>query len=234
MEVYPHLDNGIYDIVDLVMRPLALKQTRRPRSDRGKAHHSVSSSSSHHHGTPSHQHDGDDDVETSHASTLSPSTPIIAHPIPWNFLEAHECRGSHSKVKTLENFYVINMEKDPATPLLVGRGFLATASVVIDCKKAKIAVGEGITRSIFGVKEINLGDKEVPYWTIFRKRESYEPQPSTYCIGARPPYYAKKYFMDYHLLGEGEIARDAELNLFKDVLVFRKMVIFDKEKPESS
>ncbi|GJT78344.1 zf-CCHC domain-containing protein [Tanacetum coccineum] len=28
MEVYPHLDNGIYDIVDRVMRPLALKQTR--------------------------------------------------------------------------------------------------------------------------------------------------------------------------------------------------------------
>ncbi|GJY32803.1 hypothetical protein Tco_0417272 [Tanacetum coccineum] len=32
MEAYPHLDNGIYDIVDRVMRPLALKQTRRPRS----------------------------------------------------------------------------------------------------------------------------------------------------------------------------------------------------------
>ncbi|GJR00918.1 hypothetical protein Tco_0523902 [Tanacetum coccineum] len=48
MEAYPHLDNGIYDIVDRVMHPLALKQTRRPRSDRGKACHSVSSSSSHH------------------------------------------------------------------------------------------------------------------------------------------------------------------------------------------
>ncbi|GJR14491.1 hypothetical protein Tco_0797143 [Tanacetum coccineum] len=47
MEAYPHLENGIYDIVDRVMLPLALKQTRRPRSDRGKARHSVSSSSSH-------------------------------------------------------------------------------------------------------------------------------------------------------------------------------------------
>ncbi|GJV43532.1 hypothetical protein Tco_1428068 [Tanacetum coccineum] len=65
METYPHLDNGIYDIVDRVMRPLALKQTRRPGSDRGKARHSVSSSSSHHQGTSSHQHD--DDVETSRA-----------------------------------------------------------------------------------------------------------------------------------------------------------------------
>ncbi|GKB92878.1 hypothetical protein Tco_0965150 [Tanacetum coccineum] len=74
MEMYPHLDNGIYDIVERVMRPLALKQTRRPRSDRGKARHSVSSSSSHHQGTSSHQHDDDDDVETSRASTPSPTT----------------------------------------------------------------------------------------------------------------------------------------------------------------
>ncbi|GKB33621.1 hypothetical protein Tco_0873022 [Tanacetum coccineum] len=75
METYRHLDNGIYDIVDRVMRPLALKQTRRPRSDRGKARHSVSSSSSHHQGTLSHQcDDDDDDVETSRASTLSPTT----------------------------------------------------------------------------------------------------------------------------------------------------------------
>ncbi|GKE30791.1 hypothetical protein Tco_1446175 [Tanacetum coccineum] len=80
METYPHLDNGIYDIVDRVMRPLTLKQTRRPQSDHGKALHSVSSSSSHHQGTSSHQHDDDDDddddddVETSHTSTPSPTT----------------------------------------------------------------------------------------------------------------------------------------------------------------
>ncbi|GJQ94615.1 hypothetical protein Tco_0005754 [Tanacetum coccineum] len=67
--------NGIYDIVDRVMRPLALIQTRRPRSDRDKARYSVSSSSSHHHGTSFHQHDDDDDnVETSRASTPSPTT----------------------------------------------------------------------------------------------------------------------------------------------------------------
>ncbi|GJV56219.1 hypothetical protein Tco_1457224, partial [Tanacetum coccineum] len=76
MEAYPHLDNGIYNIVDRVMRPLALKQPRRPRSDRGKARHSVSSSSSHHQGMSSHQHDDDDDdnVKTSRASTPSPNT----------------------------------------------------------------------------------------------------------------------------------------------------------------
>ncbi|GJZ48984.1 hypothetical protein Tco_0603174 [Tanacetum coccineum] len=44
--------------------------------DCGKARHSVSSSSSHHQGTSSHQHDDDDDddVETSRASTPSPTT----------------------------------------------------------------------------------------------------------------------------------------------------------------
>ncbi|GJV06296.1 zf-CCHC domain-containing protein [Tanacetum coccineum] len=30
METYPHLDNGTYDIVERVVRPLALRQTRRP------------------------------------------------------------------------------------------------------------------------------------------------------------------------------------------------------------
>ncbi|GJT12279.1 retrotransposon protein, putative, ty3-gypsy subclass [Tanacetum coccineum] len=114
------------------------------------------------------------------------------------------------ELKLLEDFYVIDIEKDPATPLLIGRGFLATASAVIDC------------------------NEEAPYWTTIGKRESYTPRPSTDGIGSRPTYYAKKDFMDYHFLGEWKISRDSELNPFKDVLVFRKMVIFDKEKQKSS
>ncbi|GKF46334.1 MAK10-like protein, partial [Tanacetum coccineum] len=55
------------------------------------------------------------------------------------------------KLKLFEDFYVVDMEREPTCPLLVGRGFLATANVVIDYKKAKMAVGEGLTRSIFGV-----------------------------------------------------------------------------------
>ncbi|GJY85723.1 hypothetical protein Tco_0499749 [Tanacetum coccineum] len=31
MDHYPHLDNGIYNVVDRVMRPLALKQTQNPK-----------------------------------------------------------------------------------------------------------------------------------------------------------------------------------------------------------
>ncbi|GKA53000.1 retrovirus-related pol polyprotein from transposon TNT 1-94 [Tanacetum coccineum] len=62
------------------------------------------------------------------------------------------------RLKLLNDFYLIDMKKDPKTPLLVGRGFLATANAVIDCRKAKIAIIEGITRSVFRVKGIELGD----------------------------------------------------------------------------
>ncbi|GJS34860.1 hypothetical protein Tco_0533242 [Tanacetum coccineum] len=100
------------------------------------------------------------------------------------------------------------LEKDPDTPLLVGRGFLATANAVVDCKMAKIALGEGITRSVFRVKWVDLG--------------------------ARTPYYARKDFLDCHLPEEWEIDIDAKLNPFKDTLVFRRMVIFDEKKLGSS
>nr|GEW39457.1 hypothetical protein [Tanacetum cinerariifolium] len=73
------------------------------------------------------------------------------------------------KPKLLNDFYVIDMKKDPETPLLVGREFLAIANAVIDCRMAKIAMGEGITRSIFGVKGFDLGEEEVPYWTTLEK-----------------------------------------------------------------
>ncbi|GKC02377.1 MAK10-like protein [Tanacetum coccineum] len=106
------------------------------------------------------------------------------------------------KLKLLNDFYVIDMKKDPETPLLVGRGFLATTNAVIDCRMAKIAVGEGITR------------------------ESYKPRPSSDGVGAQIPYYTRKDFLDCHLPGEWEIARDAEINPFKDLLVFRRMVEF--------
>ncbi|GJZ31034.1 MAK10-like protein [Tanacetum coccineum] len=112
------------------------------------------------------------------------------------------------KLKLLNNFYVIDMKKDPETPLLVGRGFLATAKAVIDYRMAKIAVREGITRTTLG------------------KRESYKPRHRSDGIGARTLYYARKDFLDCHLPEEWEIARDAKLNPFKDTLVFRRMVEF--------
>ncbi|GKE92533.1 hypothetical protein Tco_1573628, partial [Tanacetum coccineum] len=75
MEHYPYLNNGIYNSVDRVMRQLALKQTQKPRSDRGKARHSISSTSAHHNrGSSSHQGDDDEDDGASRASTPSPTT----------------------------------------------------------------------------------------------------------------------------------------------------------------
>nr|GEW71982.1 zf-CCHC domain-containing protein/DUF4219 domain-containing protein/UBN2 domain-containing protein [Tanacetum cinerariifolium] len=57
-----------------VMRPLALKQTRKPQSDRGKARHSVSSTSAHHnYGSLSHHEDDDDDDDASRDGTPSPT-----------------------------------------------------------------------------------------------------------------------------------------------------------------
>ncbi|GKA38746.1 MAK10-like protein [Tanacetum coccineum] len=135
------------------------------------------------------------------------------------------------KLKLLNDFYVIDIKKDPETPLLVGRGFLATANAVIDCIKAKIAVGEGITRSVFRVKGVDLGEEEAPYWTTVGKRESYKPRPSSNGIGAQTPYYARKDFLYFHLPGKWEIARDAEINPFKDILVFRRMVEFLEALP---
>nr|GEV93433.1 hypothetical protein [Tanacetum cinerariifolium] len=68
------------------------------------------------------------------------------------------------KLELLNDFYVIDIKKDPETPLLTGRGFLATANAIIDCRMAKIAVGEGITMLVFSVKGVNLGEVEAPYW----------------------------------------------------------------------
>ncbi|GKD51784.1 hypothetical protein Tco_1280760 [Tanacetum coccineum] len=39
-------------------------------------------------------------------------------------------------------------------------------------------------------------------------------------------FYARKDILDHHLPKEWELARDAEPNPFKDILVFRKMVKF--------
>ncbi|GJW49279.1 hypothetical protein Tco_0090630 [Tanacetum coccineum] len=58
-----------------VMRPLALRQVRRPRSDHGKARHSVSSTSTHHNRrSSSRREDDDEDDGASRASTPSHTT----------------------------------------------------------------------------------------------------------------------------------------------------------------
>nr|GEZ78342.1 hypothetical protein [Tanacetum cinerariifolium] len=107
------------------------------------------------------------------------------------------------KLKLLNDFYVIDM-KDPETLLLVGKGFLAIVNAIIDCRMAKITVGERITRSVFRVKRVDLGEEEATHQTTLGKRVSYKPRPCS----------------------DGIVARDDELNPFKDTLVFRRMVEF--------
>ncbi|GKA33535.1 hypothetical protein Tco_0719964 [Tanacetum coccineum] len=76
MEHYPHLDIDIYNVVDRVMCPLTLRQTSKPRSDRGiqKSRHSVSSSFTHHFGSSSHHENDGEDEGTSRVSTPSPTS----------------------------------------------------------------------------------------------------------------------------------------------------------------
>nr|GEV97820.1 MAK10-like protein [Tanacetum cinerariifolium] len=111
------------------------------------------------------------------------------------------CSGPHDTqycMEDLEQAFVeyhprLSMKReDPKTPLLVGRGFLATANAVIDCRIAKIVVGEGITRSIFREKGVDLGEEEAPYWTTLGKRESYKLRLRSDGVGPRTPYYARK------------------------------------------
>nr|GEU50384.1 hypothetical protein [Tanacetum cinerariifolium] len=99
---------------------------------------------------------------------------VLAHALMYNaildkYVESLELGKNRSafiqgktpkKMKDTGLFTLPYMDKDPATSLLIRRGFLATANTIIDCKKAKIAVGEGVTRAIFRVKEINLGEEE--------------------------------------------------------------------------
>ncbi|GJW60670.1 hypothetical protein Tco_0110005 [Tanacetum coccineum] len=79
MDWYPEHDNGIYDIVDRVMRLVVVVQACKPRKDRviKKGHHSTSSSTSYHHGLFSHQFDDDEEIQdeaTSRTSSPSPTT----------------------------------------------------------------------------------------------------------------------------------------------------------------
>ncbi|GJX25597.1 MAK10-like protein, partial [Tanacetum coccineum] len=137
------------------------------------------------------------DITTTARALLWENTDII-----WEMLDKALGKVDGNQdilAKLLNDFYVIDMKNDPETLLLAGRVFLATANAVIDCRKAKIAVGEGITRSVFRVKRVDLGEEEAPYWTTLGKRESYKPRPSSDGIGAQTPYYARKDFLDCHL-----------------------------------
>nr|GEW89110.1 zinc finger, CCHC-type [Tanacetum cinerariifolium] len=134
------------------------------------------------------------------------------------------CNGPHDNLYCMENPEQAFIDyASSRTDEAGGRGFLATANAVIDCRMAKIAIGEGITRLVFGVKREDLGKEEAPYWTTLRKRKSYKLGPRSEGVGAQTLYYARKDFLDCYFPREWEISRDVELNPYKDTLVFRRM-----------
>lgn len=133
------------------------------------------------------------------------------------------------RLTLLADFHVLDMNKDPTCPLLVGRGFLATASAIIDCKMSKIVVGEGSARSIYHVKKhsyYNEGEK-IPYEIMLdRKPSRYGPWTNRDFVGPRRPFYLEETFVSNSTLNQQQLARDIEVNPFEDTLVFRKMTEF--------
>jgi hypothetical protein len=78
------------------------------------------------------------------------------------------------KLTILADFHVLDMISDTTCPLLVGRGFLATASAMIDCKESKIAVGEGDTWLVYDVTKHSYDCEEepTPHWVEMNRRPS--------------------------------------------------------------
>nr|GEU32543.1 reverse transcriptase domain-containing protein [Tanacetum cinerariifolium] len=79
-------------------------------------------------------------------------------------------------------------------------------------------------KQLQSVEEVKLkkSQKEGPEMHTPSKVKKVEKSP----VSAKPPYYTRKDFIACHLPGEWEISKDAELNPFKDTLVFRRMVEF--------
>ncbi|GJV63700.1 hypothetical protein Tco_1474528 [Tanacetum coccineum] len=84
------------------------------------------------------------------------------------------------------------------------------------------------TDHIFGLAD---GTKSYPVGIVkdVRRKNHIGPRlekgiiqttPSSDGVGVQIPYYARKDFLDCHLPGEWEIARDAEINPFKDALLY--------------
>nr|GEV63031.1 hypothetical protein [Tanacetum cinerariifolium] len=80
------------------------------------------------------------------------------------------------------------------------------------------------TRPVFRVKEVDHGEEEVSYWTTQARRPSYGPRRNTDITSPLNPFYLENEFMSRNLPTAWEIDRDAKLNPFKDMLVFRKMI----------
>ena len=138
------------------------------------------------------------------------------------------CKGQSPRAR-ITDFHVLDMKSDHTCPLLIGRGFLATISALIDCRTSKIAVGEGESRSVYDVKKhaYDTGEEPIPPWVELDRRPSrYGPWVSGDFIGPQRQFYLEQDFIDRTHSVEQLLARDIELDPFEDPLVYRKMVEF--------
>lgn len=133
------------------------------------------------------------------------------------------------RLTILADFHVLDILSYCKCPLLVGIGFLATASVIIDCKMSKIAVGEEYTRSIYDVhmhEYDNEGDV-MPNWLVRdRKPPRYGPRIGEDFTGHQRPFFLEDDFVKNASYIEQQFARETEIDPFEDPLVFRKMIEF--------
>ena len=122
------------------------------------------------------------------------------------------------------DFHDLDIVSDTTCPLLVERGFLATASALIDCRTSKIAVGEGETRSVYDVKNHAYDNDEEPnpHWVDLDRRPSRNgPWVNGDFIGPQRPFYLEEDLLNRIHTVEQLLARDIELDPFEDPLVLK-------------
>ncbi|GJW06509.1 MAK10-like protein [Tanacetum coccineum] len=92
------------------------------------------------------------------------------------------------KLKLLNDFYVIDMKKDPETPLLVGKGFLNLPQRYYRFVEWRKYGSEGNTRSISEYKGVELRRGRITLLTNLEKKESYKPRSCTEGFGTLTIY----------------------------------------------
>ncbi|GKA07087.1 hypothetical protein Tco_0686311 [Tanacetum coccineum] len=144
------------------MRPLALRQTRRPRSDRGiqKARHSVSSSSTHHFGSSSHQDDDDNNEGTSRASTPSPNSYL------------------NSILPLTHQSYTIPTSSEQTDHLLFERQttLLNKSQQIHEEVRGGFKSFEKALKGVFGKKNDLVSSSHLSSLSIAREEHSYSPR----------------------------------------------------------
>nr|GEV40569.1 retrotransposon Orf1 [Tanacetum cinerariifolium] len=228
MKHYPHLANGSYNVIDRVMRPLALKQTRKHQSDRGKrkARHSVSSSSVYHYVSSSHHIDENEDDNDSRARredmkmvdrgiTMINHTQAEAMGILLNVL----CQVGVTTL--IAKFLILDIPIDRDSPIVVGRGFLRIIGGIINTADRLFSTFDGFCHQTFCAARSDImrntksnSDDEEDYQI---KRNKFEAR----IYGLKPTPY-----LNCNNPDERSLALQTVTNPFKKISIWKKAVSF--------